>query len=270
MYRLVAILCAGLLLFSSCVKAKQESGYVRFEFEYRWGDELIQFDETTTYTNAAGNELMLKDLQYFISYLTIHGQAGSQVFNNPNIRYMSTDSAHSVMLMTHEVPAGSYHSVSFTFGLNAQDNRSNQFPNPPENMMTWPEPLGGGYHFLMLNGKWKNPGEPTDQGFGLHLGTLKRDTYDTTWTTGTISQQNDSIVKIDTITNVYDNSFDVSPIPKQFIVKSNEITTVRIIMDVKQWMGSRNKLDFNIIGGAIMENEEAMRQLAENGKYVFK
>ena len=31
------------------------------------------------------------------------------------------------------------------------------FVNPPEVNMMWPDVLGGGYHYLMLNGKWKTP-----------------------------------------------------------------------------------------------------------------
>ena len=35
--------------------------------------------------------------------------------------------------------------------------------------MMWPDILGGGYHYMMINGKWKNENNVTDN-FAFHLG----------------------------------------------------------------------------------------------------
>ncbi|MDR1950805.1 MAG: hypothetical protein LBP96_01085, partial [Bacteroidales bacterium] len=113
-----------------------------------------------------------------------------------------------------------------------------------------------------IDGKWKNLGETTDQGFGLHLGDLKKTWYDTAWLDGEIR-------RIDTITRTFRNYFTVS-VSKNFEVKQNEIHTVKVTMDVKQWMESPFTWDFNVTGGAIMSRELAMDSLVRNRQGVFK
>ncbi len=107
MYRFFAILSLFLFLLTSCKKSSTNYGYVRFEFEHYWDDEPIKIDEITTYTNAAGNILTFSNLEYFISDLTVRGNS-SMTFDNPQIRYITNDSAYSTMLLTHRIPTGSY------------------------------------------------------------------------------------------------------------------------------------------------------------------
>ncbi len=128
--------------------------------------------------------------------------------------------------------------------------------------MFWPENMGGGYHSMKIDGKWRNPGEVQDQGFGLHLGPLKRTLYDTTWSQRTVE-------KIDTIVQNFPGTFKVS-ISKNFEIKYQEIVTVKVIMDVKKWMEGVYTWNFNKMGGAIMSNERAMDSLARNGRSVFR
>jgi len=247
-----AIFSIPLLLLASCSNPKPY-GYVRIIFEHRWGNSAVDMDETTPYINAAGNTLTLHNLEYFISDLIV-GNVAMTSAKYGNIHYIRPDNdAFATLFLTHQIPVGPYNNIAFTFGLDNTKNKSNLFPNSPEKDMFWPENMGGGYHFMKFDGKWKNPGEPTNQGFGLHLGTLKK----------TIERQNE---KIDTL---FPNHFRVS-VPKNFEVNANETTTIYVFVDLKQWMESPYTWDFNVMGGEIMSREQALDSLARNGRNVFK
>ena len=261
MKKISTIFALSLLLLSSC-NEDSGYGYVRFVFQHNWDNDIIKIDGTTPYTNAAGNIVTFSNLEYIISHLGIYGNSFLTFDDPTNVRYISNDSLYSTMLLTHRIPSGPYQGIHFRFGLNHTDNVSNLFTNPPQKDMFWPENMGGGYHFLKIDGKWRNPGEPTDQGFGLHLGTLKKDCYDTIWNA-------DTIFRVDTIPETFSNYFPVL-IPKSFRVEKNEITTVTIIMNVKQWMETPYRWDFNVMSAAIMSREHAMDSLVTNGQNVFR
>jgi hypothetical protein len=230
-------------------------------FEHHWGDSIVQFDGTTQYVNTAGNILTFEKaypIQYFISNLKFN-----TVFipgaNNLNVHYISSDSAYSTLLLTYRIPERRYNTISFTFGVDSTKNKSNLFPNPPQRNMFWPDPMGGGYHHMKMDGRWRNAGGTATQGFELHLGDLKKTVYDTTWIGG-------SIAKIDTLERTFRNSFPVE-ISKHFEIRENEITTVTVIMDMKQWMENPYMWNFNVMGGAIMSRENAMDSLKRNGEH---
>jgi len=236
-------------------------------FEHHWEDSIVRFDGTTQYINAAGNILTFeksRPIEYFISDLKIN-TVSLPAGNNLNIHYINSDSAYSTFLFTHRIPKRNFNTISFTFGIDSTKNKSNLFSNPPQKDMFWPENMGGGYHHMKMDGKWRNAGGITDQGFGLHLGDLKKTVYDTTWTQSVVSGL-DSISKIDTVVRTFRNSFPVS-ISKHFEIRENEITTITVIMDMKQWMENPYMWDFNVMGGAIMSRERAMDSLKINGEH---
>ena len=233
------------LLFLSCNRTTS-SGYLRIVFEHHFGDSIVRVDGATQYTNAAGNILTFSNLEYFISDLTISGSSTVSTFgNDTNIHYISYKAPHSSLLFTNQIPVGTYQTVRFTFGINTEKNRSNLFSNSPRREMFWPENLGGGYHHMKLDGKWKNEGEPTDQGFALHLGSLRKK-----------SPENEDLY--------FPNYFPVT-IQRNFQIKHNEITTIFIRMDVKQWMENPLTWDFNVMSPSIMSREHAMDSLSRNG-----
>ena len=87
-----------------------------------------------------------------------------------DIHYVDTDLPETwEYALLDKIPAGNYDSISFTFGISEEKNQSLMFVNPPESYMFWPELLGGGYHYMKLNGKWENL-ESNILPFNFHLG----------------------------------------------------------------------------------------------------
>jgi hypothetical protein len=66
------------------------------------------------------------------------------------------------------------------------------YVNPPEVNMFWPEVLGGGYHYLMINGKWIDNNNQSKI-YNFHLGR------------GQLYKGN--VINVDSIYGFVDNSF---------------------------------------------------------------
>ena len=215
------------------------------------GSPLIT--DSLMYQNAAGNPYLVSEIQYFISDVILHLAGGDSISVNKydDIHYVDTDIDESlVYYLPDTIPEGNYESVSFTFGINAEKNRSLMFVNPPESNMFWPEYLGGGYHYMKLNGKWLDTAGVI-RPFNFHLG---------------IGQIYDSSGQI---TGFIQNYFYVHlPSSSLEIVKSR-ITQMDIDMNVNEWFEDPVVFDFNVWGGDIMQNHEAMHIGCENGHNVF-
>jgi len=231
----------------------------------------IKIDGTTQYINAAGNIVTLDKLDYIISDIVISGTSTVRV-EHPHVHFIRRDTS---MLLTYQIPAGIYNRISFTFGLNSERNQTGLYPNLfemawPNVPITWDGASGGGYHYLMLDGKWRNNAND-QQPFRLHLGALEQIVHLDTIRVFSQTQQRDSIVGFDTITQRFHNFFEVSLL-RDFTVSPHDITTVEaIIMDVKQWMENPYLWDFNVRGGGcIMGRRWAMDSLAQNGRSVFR
>ena len=140
-----------LSLFASCHKPV---GGVRVDFSFVVdGEPLLQ--DTVQYTNAAGNRYGVTEAQYFISRVVLTRSDGTQVGLKADreAHYVDADILSTLTwLPADEMPAGHYTEVTFVFGLAPDLNVSYAYPNAPENAMSWPDILGGGYHYMKING----------------------------------------------------------------------------------------------------------------------
>ncbi len=125
------------------------------------------------------------------------------------------------------------------------------FVNPPESFMFWPEYLGGGFHYLKLNGKWLDQNGDTKV-YNFHLG---------------IGQEYDDE---GVITGFVQNYFEVDFKRMFFTVEAGQSIRVELLMDVDKWFTSPHDFDFNVWGGDIMQNQQAMEIGCENGQDVFR
>ena len=120
--------------------------------------------------------------------------------------------------------------------------------------MFWPEVLGGGYHYMMLDGKWKDT-TGTLQPFNFHLG-IGQLYHGTGFNT-------------DSIYAFVQNYFRVSLPGSSFLLNNNDTLSFNLSMNLESWFETPSVFDFNQWGGAIMQNQTAMEMTRENGKDVF-
>ena len=196
------------------------------------------------YSNEAGNPYLVNEVQWFISNLELEDCDGNRV-RLADTWYIDTNLPETQTLQIPEVPAAGYAVLRFTFGLNDTDNLSGTFNNPPESNMFWPDELGGGYHYMKLNGKYQNA-DSLLAPLAIHLGK---------------GQNAD-------LTEFYDNSFTVE-LPIELDVYDGRESSVDLIMNINKWFRNPHVYDFNTYGSAIMQNQEAQQILKENGHDVF-
>ena len=163
-----------------------------------------------------------------------------------HIFYIDTDIPESQVLHGKKIPVGHYTALRFTFGLDETDNETGLYNDPPESDMFWPDMLGGGYHYMKLNGKFAS-GDGRLKPLAVHLG----------------------IGQNENLTQFYQNYFIVE-LPINFNVKANTENHLDLTMVIDNWFRNPNTIDFNELGSGIMQNQTAQRLFNGNGKDVFK
>ena len=218
----------------ACGDSDNDQGEVTVHFNHTIGGADLKHADIL-YTNAAGNEYGVTRLEYIVSDIALETAAGKRVelaeFHYRNAFVNATRSVAA------KVPGGEYATLRFTFGIDDAKNETGALPSVDHfNNMAWPTPMGGGYHYMRMEGLFR-----TDDGEGAFL------TH-----TGPADGE--------------DFSFAVS-LPLSLIVSGDE-WTIAVIMNLNEWYDAPSLYDFNGRGG-IMSNADAQLTLQGNGATVF-
>ena len=139
-----------------------------------------------------------------------------------------------------------YTSVSFTFGLDERWNRTSALPTTQESLnMEWSPLLGGGYHYLKLEGFFLTGG-------GARTGYFTH--------TGRIHISGDPVA--------HPHFFTVT-LPLGGLDVERDSWDVQILMNLNGWYAAPNRLDFGTFGPSIMDNLDIQQKLQENGPHAF-
>ena len=250
--RLLVIVLA--LMVAACTKPN-EKAEINLNLGYEVNGKSLVTD-SLCYENEAGNKFLITEIQWFLSNIELKNEAGdwimlhqtglSDTLDVSRVYYIDTDIPESQTLHSSPVKVGHYTAIRFTFGLDETDNQTGLFTDPPESEMFWPDMLGGGYHYMKLNGKYLNA-EDRLAPMAIHLG---------------IGQNEDC-------TEFYQNYFIVE-LPIEFNVKVNTKNQLDLTMVIDNWFRNPNTIDFDEFGSHIMQNQTAQRLLKGNGKDVFR
>ena len=250
--RLLVIVLA--LMVAACTKPN-EKAEINLNLGYEVNGKSLVTD-SLCYENEAGNQFLITEIQWFLSNIELKNEAGdwimlhqtglSDTLDVSRVYYIDTDIPESQTLHSSPVKVGHYTAIRFTFGLDESDNQTGLFTDPPESEMFWPDMLGGGYHYMKLNGKYLNA-EDRLAPMAIHLG---------------IGQNEDC-------TEFYQNYFIVE-LPIEFNVKVNTKNQLDLTMVIDNWFRNPNTIDFDEFGSHIMQNQTAQRLLKGNGKDVFR
>jgi hypothetical protein len=242
------------LLAMACTKSN-DNAEIDLNIDYEVNGRPLVTD-TLCFTNEAGNTFLVTEVQWFLSNIELKDEAGDWTLLHQrglpdtseisHIFYIDTNIPESQTLHSHPVKAGRYTAIRFTFGLDESDNYTGLFNDPPESEMFWPDMLGGGYHYMKLNGKYLDA-EGRLAPLAIHLG---------------IGQNEDC-------TEFYQNYFIVE-LPFDFIAMANAENQIDLTMVIDNWFHNPHTFDFNEFGSHIMQNQTAQRWLNSNGMDVFK
>lgn len=243
-----------LLAFSACER-EEKTGSVAVSFSHYIDNQPLQLNQML-YTNAAENNYQVNEVKYFISkiYFITEDNQLVKVKQDDGIHYVDLNYPNTTTWQLDQIREGEYKAVQFVFGLDEEDNTSNRFPNPPECNFFWPQHLGGGYHYLQINGKWQPP-----------TGDLKNFNFHT----GIGQLYHSNVFTVDSI-YAYVHNYITLTLPLEFEVEHKELTQIEMRMNIEQWFKDPYVYDFNYFGGSIMQNQNAQMVIKTNGRDVFK
>ena len=233
------------LLFISCHKEEDTTTKLTLKFSFTENGNEVLLD-TLLYTNAAGNLYEIDEIKYFISDLKLTTTKGEtiEIQDHEGVHYIDLALPYTLSwTIADSLPIDNYAAISFRMGLTGKKNTTHYFVNPPENNMAWPETLGGGYHYLMNNGKWMKDNVLTP--FNFHAGRTFNENQETA-----------------------DPTFITTITHPSFSLKKGQNNMV-INMEVNNWFENPTIFDFNHFGGSIMTNIEAQEAIKSNGHDVF-
>ena len=231
MQYLILAACCFLL---ACGDSDDDQGEVTIYFNHTVAGAALEHEDIL-YTNAAGNEYGVTRLEYIVSDIALETTSGKRIeLAEFHCRNAFVSATRSVVA---KVPGGEYNALRFTFGIHGAKNETGALPSVDHfNNMSWPAPMGGGYHYMRMEGLFR-----TADGEGAFL------TH-----TGPAGGE--------------DFSFAVF-LPLSLTISGDE-WAIAVVMDLNEWYDAPSRYDFNDRGG-IMGNADAQLTLQENGASVF-
>jgi hypothetical protein len=228
------ILCV-IFLALSCEKPLQPSTMTnqKVQLSYAVDGQNVVFD-SILYSNDAGNQYSIFRLEYYISNVVLVMENGYQI-PLKSVYYLNIKKPETSLITLENVPFGTYKEINFLIGLDTANNKTGALPNNIDNNnMAWPDQMGGGYHFMKLEGNYKNGSQVS--GFAMHLGN------------------NANVVKVS--------------VKNSFVIEKNK--TLNLEMNINEWFRDPHIYDFDVDGNYSMSDMPAMTKLSANGKNVFK
>lgn len=217
---------------------------IAFKFTQNWEGTAVTPSNFNTgvYVNAAGNFVSISKLRYLISRVVLHKEDGSSVAFD-GYKLIDLDDANSLNFNpSTTATTGDYTGISFVYGFNEQDNSSGAYPDLNAANWNWPSVLGGGYHFMQMEGSFDDTnGAP--QPYAYHNGTAR------------VSE------------GVFEQNFISFDFDQNFTITDD--ATIEIKMDISEWYKNPLTWDLNERSVDLMMDYLAQKDMNRNGKSVF-
>jgi hypothetical protein len=234
-------------MFTSCNKDKDVSQVqITFKFSHNWDGTAVSNANFNSiiYTNANGEDLSISKLRYLISKITFKKSSGETfILDGYNLVDVTNNTNQSFTPIT-TIPDGDYSKVSFTFGFDNDDNYNENYIDLNSASWNVPELLGGGYHYMQLEGKFID-NTTTETGYAYH-------TIRAVDNSGATQVFQDTFFEVDVgAVNITNNA------------------TFNIEMNIAEWFKNPNTWDLNVLNQMLMPNSSAQIMMYENGQNVF-
>ena len=249
MLKKAAFLVLLVLPFVACDRndddQAQQNTLVSVGFLHSFYEDAVDSSNFNTiqYTNGFGTSLSITRLRYLISQVSFTNQDGIKTLVKD---YQLVDLSQDNSLIINDIllPPGAYN-LKMRFGFTEATNSSNVYPEL--NIASWnvPENLGGGYHYMQMEGRYL---DTTDKPFIYAYHTISA-----VQNPGPENTREDTSIEIDL----------------GEITVTQGATQININMHIDQWFENPNLWDLNILNGMLMGNYTAQKMMQENGQNVF-
>jgi hypothetical protein len=228
---MVLVIATG---FGGCKKNHIDSADLQLKLTYRIDNKQLEFD-TMKYLCDAGYDYEITRLNYYLSGFVFRMQDGSSYSSN-RVFYIDARQSSMNTLSFEKFPSGTCTQINFCVGLDSVKNQTDSLPMTFDNInMGWPDMMGGGYHFMKLEGHYRD--SSINYGFAMHLG------------------KNKNLVQI-TVSN-------------PMIVRDGNAAEATLSMNINEWLRNPLIYDFRTDGSYSMNNDTAMHKLCTNGTDIF-
>lgn len=174
--RITCALLAVLLSAAGCSRTKTvtlttapAAGTFTVHFDHLVGSGPLMLDGAMFMgQDGAGNAYSVTKLRYFVSNVQLRRSDG-MLFGADDWHYRDAGIPGTRSYALAGLPPGTYDRLVFTFGLDARWNvTGNEIQNDPDVAgMEWPVDWGGGWHYMILEGKY----DPANAfGYATHMG----------------------------------------------------------------------------------------------------
>lgn len=219
---------------------------ITLNFSHSWDGVPVtntDFNSIKFTNDANGEQLSIERLRYLISNVTLTALNNEKLVLPGYNLVDLTNGTNLSFAPISTIPSGTYKNISFTFGF---DNDANAKNHQDLNSASWgvPEMLGGGYHYMQLEGKFID-NTSTETGYAYHA----------------IRAVNNS----KTPQEFKDTFFEVNL--GEVTITNN--TTLNIEMNIAEWFKNPNTWDLNTLNSMLMPNFNAQVMMFENGQNVF-
>ena len=245
--KILAIICIAFVL-SSCSEDNDISlnpVAITLNFSHSWdGIEITNADfNELKFTNENEQDLSIEGLRYVISEILLTHESGVvTVLDEYNLVDLTNTKGLSFTTSEAILP-GDYTSVSFRFGFSNEYNIDGAYPDLNTANFNVPNALGGGYHFMQFDGKYRDI-TSVEAPFNYHV-----------------------ISAIDP-TNTND------PLDTSFSLNIGAATiggntNIQIEMDVSEWFKNPTTWNLNEYDVNLMGNYDVQLLMNQNGSSVF-
>lgn len=222
------------ILLTACKKDKPISTNLTIDFTQTVDGENLAMDNIQ-YTNAANQDYSVKRLWYIISDITLHKDNGTTNLLK-EVHFIDASNPSTLSFEISDLEDGNYTSISYKMGLDTAKNISNLYVNEDFHAtMFWPDMMGGGYHYMKLDGNFDNDS-----------------TFYNTHTGGTMG-----------VDYSFENTNTISLITDKTTSEAN----ITINMEVNNWYQNPNTI--TLTTDEIMDSMEKQMKLKSNGADVF-
>lgn len=228
---------------------EQDTSAISLEMQvtHSWGNTSFgeQDFDSIDFENAAGETLNISRLRYILSNIQLVLSDGSTVpLKGYQLVDLSQEESLRIELQTF-VAKESITEIAFVFGFDETSNQDGSYPDL--NVANWnvPARLGGGYHFMQLDGTFINAQDEREP-FNFHA---------------IRAVKNAQTTEMEFKDTSFEMRFPVSA--------STDRIQININMDVAEWFVNPHRWELNKKATALMADYEAQLQIAANGKFVF-
>jgi hypothetical protein len=237
MKNILIFFCSAICMFSSCTNEK-ENIHITLNFTHHWDGVPITSKDLNElkFTNENGEKVSVEKLRYLISNISLVGS------KNYHLIDFTENTGTSITIS--DLSEGGY-ALSFRFGFSDEDNEDGVYQDLNSVSFNVPEMLGGGYHFMQFDGKYRD-NNSEEVGFNYH-----------------------AIRAVDKTDQMNLKFQDTSFAVYLGTVEIKNTTEIEVKMNLAEWFKNPNTWDLNQLNTVLMPNFEAQKMMSANGKDVF-